>query len=205
MSKLRHFLLLAVLVGAFALMGASPVSAAEPEAEPDGEQAEQAGSDSLLTLPEITMDFLLPGEQVDVVVGEHARVSVYLIDPAGNPIEGAEITFTLDAEFMNVISAIELGTVVTDIAGLAEVKWEPRSAGENVVSVVFAGNDVFAALTVRDTLTVKPGGEQYNEAEPLRIPAASIWMVVVILGLTWGTYVLALGFALKIARAGNSS
>lgn len=206
MSKLRNLFLLAILIGAFTVFGSVPVSAQEPEPEPDAEQqAEEAQPESNLTTPEMVLDFLLPGEQEDVSVGQEARASIYLVDPAGNPIAGAEILFTLEAEFMNVVSALELGVDVTDGAGLAEVHWDPRSEGENLVSARFAGNDVFGPLMVQDTLQVNTGPEQYTEAEPLRIPAADIWMVVFILGATWSMYLLTLVFGWKIARAGGSS
>ncbi len=198
MSKLRQFLSLTILVGAFTVFGALPVSAQEPE------QTEQEQPESDQPEPELVLNFLLPGEQEDVEAGQSVRISVYLIDPAGNPIEGGEISFTLESTFMNVVGGIELGTDITDIAGLAEVNWEPRSEGENLVIVRFPGDDIFTPVTVEDVLVVNPGPDLYTEASPLRVFGANVWMVVSILSVVWGLYAVALGFGIRIARAGGA-
>lgn len=197
MSRLRQFLLFAILIGAFTVFGVLPVSAQEPEPEPEQPESDQPE-------PELVLEFLLPGEQEEVEAGQAVRISVYLIDPAGNPIEGGEINFSVESTFMNVVDAVDLGTDNTDISGLAEVDWEPRSEGENKVTVRFSGDGVFAPVSVNGVLIVNRGPELYTEASPLRIPGADVWMVAGILSIVWGLYAVALGIGVRIARAGGT-
>jgi hypothetical protein len=126
------------------------------------------------------------------VPGEHIAISAYLTDPSGNPIYDAEIRFTYDAEFLNVSSAVEIGTAITDDTGLALIKWEPRSEGENNITASFAGNDIFTEASDSDILDVLPGRQLYKELPPYRIPGANIWLTTGLITTVWVIFIFSL-------------
>lgn len=139
--------------------------------------------------------------QTTAAAGEAITVSAYLVDPAGNPIAGQPITLTMKVIFQNVLGTVELDRVTTDEYGLALFLLEPRSEGDLELSAHFAGNDIFGPAVATGPLTVETGPDQYLEARPFRVPGASVWMVVGIVVVVWMSYVVALLFGWRAARA----
>ncbi len=156
-----------------------------------------------LPMSEIVLTIQL-GAREEPLQGEEVGLAAYLIDPSGNPIAGEEVTFTVDDVFLNVAGQVEVGRVKTDETGLAAVVFEPRRAGENLVTASFPGNDVFEGARSTEKLTVASGPQLYRETTPFRIPGANVWMVTTIVGVVWGIYVVAMGFAVRIALSGDS-
>lgn len=148
---------------------------------------------------------LILGFEVDGAVGERIALSAYLVDPAGNPIRGQAVTFSIDVDFMNVITTLELGQRVTDETGLALLLHDPRSAGDQTIRARFDGNDVFAAVSTFDVLTVAEGEGVFEQIEPFRIPGANVSLVVAVLVILWSTYLAVIGLFFLISHDGGAS
>ncbi len=168
-SLLRLITGLAAIVAALLLLQTLTVSAQQPE-------------------PRITIGF-----QEEATAGETIAVSAYLIDPAGNPIYDAEVSFALDVEFLNVTDDVELGHAVTDETGLALIEYEPRIEGTNSITAIFDGNEVFAPATATSQLEVESGGQLYREFRPYRIPGANVWMTTAVIATVWIIFIICLG------------
>ncbi len=133
---------------------------------------------------------LVLGFQPQAFTGERVVLSAYLMDPAGNPISGQPISFSMDAEFMNVLGNVQIGRATTDQTGLAAFVYEAKSEGSHAVTAAFAGNQVFAPAAASSSLTVKQGVPTFIEPEPFRIPGANISTLVLVLGTVWGLYLV---------------
>ncbi|MEE8363867.1 MAG: hypothetical protein V3S18_07345 [Dehalococcoidia bacterium] len=143
------------------------------------------------------------GPTTDAKVGEGIVIAAYLVDPAGKPVAGQEIDFTLESTFLNVTHRLDLEVVTTDESGLAWFLFEPRTDGENLISAQFAGNQVFAPAQVETILEVAPGPELYREVSIFRVPGTNVWMVTGILAVVWSVYLVGIGFMWAIARASD--
>ncbi len=139
-------------------------------------------------VPIITVGF-----QEEARAGETVALAAYLQDPLGNPIYDAEITFTLDVEFLNVSDTIEIGSAITDEQGLALIEYEPRIEGANNITARFEGNDVFAAVNSVGSLEVVGDGQLYREFRPYRIPGANVWMTTAVITIVWIVFIVSLG------------
>ncbi len=167
----RLFLIAGLLAvtAALWLIGPSTASAQQPE-------------------PHITIGF-----QEEATAGEKIAVAAYLQDPVGNPIYDAEVSFTLDVEFLNVADNLELGTAVTNEEGLALIEYEPRIEGANNITATFAGDDVFTPAAAVGQLDVASGGQLYREFRPYRIPGANVWMTTAVIATVWVVFIVSLG------------
>lgn len=147
------------------------------------------------------------GFQSEAQAGETVAVAAYLVDPAGNPISGEEISFSIASTFLNVDGRMEIGTVTTDGDGLALLAYAPRIEGDRVITARFAGNEVFAPARASETLLVTPGPQLHKEFSPLRIPGANIWMAAGVLAVVWGIflYICVLIWRIAILGAARNS
>ncbi len=136
--------------------------------------------------PNLTLGFQSEGS-----VGSDIALGRYLMDPAGNPIRDVEITFFIDADFMNTIDNIEIGTIKTDENGLALIRYTLKQEGERTITAEFVGNEIFDATKASEPLKVVPGPETYVEERPFRMPGANITMVAIVLVGVWGLYLIA--------------
>lgn len=146
---------------------------------------------------DLVLDFVSEAE-----AGEEIAVAAHLVDPAGNPISGERISFTAELSFLNNTGEADIGSAVTDSTGLAMMLYAPRTEGELAISAAFEGNAVYAPSRSSQVLRVLPGPELYQEATPLRIPGANIWMVSTILAIVWGLYCFVMLLVLRITRIG---
>lgn len=133
---------------------------------------------------------LVLGFQPQATTGERLVLSAYLMDPAGNPISDQPVSFSMDAEFMNVLGDVRIGQATTDQTGLAAFVYEAKSEGNHTVSASFAGNQVFLPANAANPLTVQPGTPTFVEPQPFRIPGANISTLVLALGTVWGLYLV---------------
>ncbi|MBI4313072.1 MAG: Ig-like domain repeat protein [Chloroflexi bacterium] len=145
------------------------------------------------------------GFEPETATGDRIVVSAYLMDPASNPISGQEVTFRIDAEFMNTLGNVDVGTATTDNAGLAYILYAPKSEGEHTITARFVGNEVFAPASAESAITVTPGAATYQQEQPFRIPGADIRLVVVALSLVWGLYLVVTVLFWLISRSGSQA
>ena len=176
---LRILLLLALVIFLAALVGLKPAYAQQPQ-------------------PEIILGFA-----TEPVVGEESAIVAYLLDPAGNPIQGELVTFSVDAEFMNTIGRLDIGRMYTDENGLALLVHTPKLSGEKSVKASFAGNEIFAPAQSIRSIEVAAGDETYEQEAIFRIPGVNIGIVVVVLIAIWSTYLSVVGLFWLISRAGS--
>ena len=130
-------------------------------------------------------------EQVDA--GQRHAVAAYLIDPLGNPIYDAEVDFTFEVEFLNVTSAVEIGSAITDETGLALLEFSPTVEGVNLITASFHGNEVFAEAFATTELSVISNGRLYKELPPYRVPGANMWLTAGLIATVWLIFIGSLG------------
>ena len=88
---------------------------------------------------------LILGFEGQASLGEAVAVSAYLVDPAGNPIQGETVTFSIDAEFMNTLGRVEIGRATTDSTGLVLIMYQPTLTDQRTIAAKFGGNEIFEA------------------------------------------------------------
>lgn len=147
---------------------------------------------------------LVLGFEAESKIGKGLAVAAYLVDPAGNPIQGEVVTFSIDAKFMNTLGRVKIGEATTDETGLALLLYMPRLSGERTIKAQFLGNDVFAATDTLKPILVAEGPEVFSEEIPFRIPGANIGVVIGVLIVIWALYLLIVGLFWRISRAGDS-
>lgn len=148
---------------------------------------------------------LLLGFQTSTAAGQPIALSAYLVDPAGNPIRGEAVHFSMRTTFLNTGGELDLGDPVTGSAGLALLEFTPRIEGRDTITASFAGDSVFAPANASRKLQVEAGPQLYEVDSPFRIPGADIWMVTGILGVVWGLYLIALIMGVRVARGRGAS
>ncbi len=148
-----------------------------------------------LPVPELEVGF-----EDEVTAGNMMALAAYLTDPVGNPIAGAEIVFYAETTFMNNTGDAELGRAITNSDGLALLRFEPRIEGARLIIARFAGNEVFAPVQMRETLTVLPGSRLHFEPSPVRVPGANVGMAASVLAAVWAVFVFSLVGLWRIAR-----
>ncbi len=174
-------LLLALMLALTAALSAVPVAAQEP-------------------VPDLALVV-----EPESAVGKEIAVEAYLLDPAGNPVQGEVVTFLLDVEFLNNFGKAEIGQTITDEDGRALLVHILKQDGEQTITARFAGNNVFAAAEVSTSLSVAPGPATYEEEPLFRIPGANITVVVIVLATTWGLLLMVMGLLWLIGHAGDES
>lgn len=122
------------------------------------------------------------------MVGETVTISALLTDPEGSPVAGEEITFTSEAQVMNVYGEIGFGSAITDEGGVAAVTRLLKRDGEVAVTAVFEGSRALAPSDAVELMEVAPGPPTFEPPEPFRIPGANVYILALILGSVWSIY-----------------
>ena len=177
----RKLMLLAsalVLAVAFILITGGVASAQQPE-------------------PDLSLRF---GDSV--VSGTPLELAVTLLDPAGNPIAGALISFSIPTEFLNNTGDMDIGWARTNADGVASLDYAPRIEGEREIVASFDGNEIFTPSSITETLMVEQGPVSYRELSPVRVPGANKWMAAAVLLVVWGLFLSSLVRIWLIARIG---
>lgn len=137
-----------------------------------------------------------------VATGSPLQLAATLLDPAGNPIAGALISFSIPTEFLNNTGDMDIGWARTGANGMASLDYAPRIEGEREITAIFDGNAVFAPSSITETLTVEQGPVSYRELSPVRVPGANKWMAAAVLLVVWGLFLSSMARIWLIARIG---
>lgn len=136
-------------------------------------------------------------------VGTVASIPVALSEADGAPLANTPVSFYLDATFAGVSGEVEVGTAVTDSAGLATLAYRPRVAGHHDIRVeYFLPNEAEPEIA---TISVDvAGAAQLYVADPgLSIPGLNVGLLMAILTTVW-TILFGIAVVLiRIARAGG--
>lgn len=141
-----------------------------------------------------------------VDLGETVQIVARLTDPAGLPIQGAEVTFQSAATWGTTAQgATTIGTARTDGQGDAVLMIPFRQTGDLPVTAVFAGDVRHLPSTESATVSVSGTEQQVQPSVGIRIPGVGIWVLGLVLAIIWGTYLLVGSRAIRISGAGDDS
>jgi hypothetical protein len=122
----------------------------------------------------------------------------------GTPIVGASVTVEYLAEFGGERSFVVLGRGITDEEGVANLRIEPRVAGEHELRVFYSlpGEDTAAVESI--TVNVSDSDiQQYRSESGIHIFGHE-WILISVVGTVWLVLLaVALGIA-DIARNGDA-
>ncbi|MBI2857087.1 MAG: hypothetical protein HYX95_02090 [Chloroflexi bacterium] len=139
-------------------------------------------------------------------VGKETILEARLQDASGGPIQGATLTLYAPAAFLNTVDdEVTLGRATTDKDGLARFRYTPHREGKLAITVRFVGRDRRTLVEETATLSVVPGPDSYVETAPLRVPGLNYRLLILLLGGTWGLYLVAIAFLWKVSRTGGKS
>lgn len=176
--------LCACLIAAIAAFVGSGVSMAQSP----------AGGPTVLTL-------FLP--TVPVAVGDRFEAAVTLTDLNGKPIANAVVTLTSTVVFMNAGGDVVVGRVVTDAQGRGLAVLAPRTDGQMVVNAQFAGDPAYTPSLVTTSIAVLPGPAQFHYEGGVGVPGVGVYLLVLLLGAVYTTYLVVMGLVTRIASAGT--
>jgi hypothetical protein len=137
-------------------------------------------------------------------VGTVAYIPVALTSADGSPLPRTPVTFYLDATFAGVSGEVEVGTAVTDEAGVATLAYRPRVTGHHDIRLEYLlpnqSEPEVATISVDVT-----GRAQLQVADPgLSIPGLNVGLLMAILTLVWSILFGVAVVLIRIARAGGS-
>lgn len=195
----------AALVAILSLIGASPASAADP----------------------VTLRLEAPAT---ADLGARITLIARLADAGGRPMPKASIVFTVTESFLNTSSAVVVAEAVTDKDGAARASFAPTSTGALQLGAHFAGDAHYGPADASGTLNVPESGTQLTSQHAgVRIPGlnevpgasttvalgpgpfaalarlwpgASVWPILLVLGIVWSLYAFVISLLFRIARSG---
>lgn len=138
-------------------------------------------------------------------VGKMVSLAMDIHAPDGAPLSGAMVTFYLHMSFAGVEGEAEIGQALTDDAGIATIRYEPRAAGTHEVRMVYLGDGATTPEELFATFDVAGGTQLYRSAGGPDIPGINPGLLMLVLGAVW-LILLSVSFRLvAIARAGGST
>lgn len=137
-------------------------------------------------------------------VSDIVPLAIDLHAPDGAPLSGTTVTYYLHMSFAGVEGEAEIGRAMSDDAGIAAIRYQPRAAGTHEVRMEYTTAGSTTPEEVFGTFEVASGGQQlYRSAGGPDIPGINPGLLMLVLGSVW-LILLATSFRLvAIARAGG--
>ncbi len=122
--------------------------------------------------------------------GAGATLAATLQDGAGQPLNGAQVTFYIEQGFMGTNGRVSIGSVQTDASGAATIQYQPHADGDQIAVARFDGMGGYAASESLNVLHVEGSSPAYVPAgrSGLDIPGWGPWWIGILLGTVWITY-----------------
>lgn len=137
-------------------------------------------------------------------VGEVIPLAIDLHTPDGAPLSGTTVTYYLHMSFAGVEGQAVIGRAVTDDAGVAALRYEPRTAGLHQLRMEYLPPGSTTVESVIATFDVAGGTQQVRSAGGPDIPGINPGLLMLVLGGVW-LILLRVSFRLvAIARAGGA-
>lgn len=154
----------------------------------------------VLGAEEIDIQLVLPsgvtrGDKIQL----HAEVRVN-----GNPAPGKEVVFFQETDFFGP-GRVELGRAVTDNQGVAAISYWPRALDNDIrLFAGVAGGAETGWVEAEGILSQTVTGPLVQPFEGLFIPFVGPWMLAIVVGIVWASYLYAAFKVLTIARLGRT-
>ncbi|MBI4260184.1 MAG: hypothetical protein HY658_06420 [Actinobacteria bacterium] len=140
-----------------------------------------------------------------VGLGERLELRAVLRTAAGRPIEGASVTFFLVSAWGTSVREVELGSALTDEAGVASLTTDARREGEVSFGARFGGDESLGPSEGSRTVSVATGGPLYVPEVGIRLPGLGVWWLLVVVAAVWGLYFLVVRQVAGIARSADGA
>ena len=138
-------------------------------------------------------------------VGEIVPLAVDIHTADGAPIAGTTVTYYLHMAFAGVAGEAEIGRTITDAAGVATIRYQPRAVGIHEVRIEYLAPGLATAEEVVGTFDVAGGTQLVRSAGGVDIPGINPGLLMAVLGSVW-LILLSVAFRLVgIARAGGDA
>lgn len=148
----------------------------------------------------VTLTIQAPGH---MDLGDEVTVTTVLTDGEGRPVPGASIVLSTSADFLSVEGAVELDRATTDAHGAASLRYQARSANSVTLSASFGGDRDHSPAQASAVIAVEGSAQLYQQTAGVRLPGVGAWLLVVVLGVAWSTYLGVTVLVTLIARAGT--
>ncbi len=138
-------------------------------------------------------------------VGDRLELRVSLRTALGEPVEGARVTLTERAGFMDTSTQeVAVASATTDADGEAVLRFMARREGTRSLTARYDGDDDLAAASVTLDLPVAAGVQTYIVESQPGIPGVNRFLLMSVLVIVWGTMFIVAAHVLLIAREGFS-
>ena len=147
------------------------------------------------------LDVVAPSK---LTVGDSLNIEAVLHNADdGQAIAGATVTFYMVESFAGVDGEVMLGQAVTGENGVANLNYQPRSAGEHQLRVEYMTPGASAPEEVAWSHTVEGSTQQLSRSTAgVQIPGLNVWLLIAIVGGVW-TLLFSVGWRVfAIAQAG---
>lgn len=160
---------------------------AAPQALPQA-QAEKGPVSMILEVPQ------------NWTTGEPMLLTARLLDSQGQPVVGETVAFYFNVDFF-VQDLMEIGEAVTDEEGVATLEYTPRTGSPVRVVAQYQGNGRYSAGQAEAGVEMEHGVPFYVPRAGLGMPSLAPWILALVVGAIWSTYLLVMYQVLCIARS----
>lgn len=121
----------------------------------------------------------------------------------GSPAAGKEVVFYQETDFFGP-GRVELGRAVTDSRGIAVINyWSRALEGDVKLLAAVAGGET-GTVEAEGILSQTVAGPLVQPFEGLFIPFVGPWLLAIVVGIVWASYLYAGYQVLVIARSGRT-
>lgn len=121
--------------------------------------------------------------------GELAEVRAKVTTATGAPVEGVTVDFSVRTTFV-ISEWMPVGQARTGPSGEAVLRFRPNRGGDQTVRAYYAGSGRYVGAEKTLNLAVPEMQPVYNQPDGLHIPGFGFWLLWLIVGVIWATYLL---------------
>ncbi len=149
----------------------------------------------------VKVDLLVPDQPA---IGQPMQVQAdFHREGDAAPIAGMTVAFHEAVTIGGVTGDVDLGSAVTDANGIAQLTYQPRTAGAHEIHVryAYAGGETEDAAA---SFSVPPTTAQlYQSTAGVSIPGLSVWALMALVAIVWVTLLSVAVRVIAIAHAGS--
>lgn len=142
----------------------------------------------MMTTPALADHLDISTSEVDAVEpGDIVELAVVVRSAdTGQPVPGATVVATIEAEIVGVSGTVELARGITGDDGIATLRWQVRSgATESVVIAFSEAGEVVTESHPLSIVTVGSGRQIVRSESGIQIPGLGAWVLIAVLVLVW--------------------
>jgi hypothetical protein len=139
-----------------------------------------------------------PGDIVEIAV-------VVRSTETNEPVPGATVVASMDAEIVGVSGTVELARATTGDDGTATLRWQVRSGTTEGLVIAYSGEgDAVAESTPLPIVTVGTGTQIVRSESGISIPGLGAWVLIAVLILVWALIQFAMLGPVRVGFAAAS-